>query len=77
MCHHYKTLNKGYNFASNLASILGMPMKLWASKMMGIPISKILGFLIWESKEKWHLSATLVASHKEYYSGEGGGFFQV
>jgi hypothetical protein len=28
-------------------------------------------------RKKWHLGASLVAKHKEYYKGEGGGFPQV
>jgi hypothetical protein len=46
---------------------------------MKVLISRFLGFPIatWESWEKWHLAATLMASHKEYYKGEGGGFPQV
>jgi hypothetical protein len=30
--------------------------------------------MIWESREKHHLGVVLVASHIEYYKGEGGGF---
>ncbi len=28
-------------------------------------------------RTKWHLGATPMAKHKEYYKGEGGGFIQV
>jgi hypothetical protein len=41
---------------------------------MKIPI---LGLSTWESWEKWHLGAALVASHKKYYKKEGGDFPQV
>jgi hypothetical protein len=37
--YHWKAFNEGYNFASNLISIKGLHTKLWASKVMGIPIS--------------------------------------
>jgi hypothetical protein len=37
----------------------------------------ILGLSTWESQEKWHLGATLMARHRKYYKGEGGGFPQV
>jgi hypothetical protein len=39
----WKTLNKGYNFASNHDSIGGLQKKLWASKVVEVPISRILG----------------------------------
>jgi len=31
----------------------------------------------WESQDKWHLGASLMAKHKVNYKGEGGGFPQV
>jgi len=40
--YRWKAL-KGYNFASNLTSIEGFHTKLWASKVVGVPISKISG----------------------------------
>jgi hypothetical protein len=75
--YHWKSFDKGYNFALNLTSIEDLHKKLWAFKMASIPIPRILGFLTWESQEKWHLGATPVTSHKEYYKGEGGGFPQI
>jgi hypothetical protein len=36
---------------------------------MGVPILGI--------ETKWHLGVGLVANHREYYKGEGGGFPQV
>jgi len=41
---------------------------------VGISISKISGFPIWESWEKHHLGLVPMVNHKEYYKGEGGGF---
>jgi hypothetical protein len=38
-----EVLNKGYNFVLNLTSIGGLQKKLWASKVAGVPISRILG----------------------------------
>jgi hypothetical protein len=61
--YHWKALDEGYNSISNLTSIGSLHTKLWAPIVMGIP--------------KWHLSASLVAKHKVYYKGEGGGFPQV
>ncbi len=74
--YHFKALNEGYNFVSNLISIEGLQKKLWASKVVEVQISKISRLLIWKSWEKWHLGVTLMGNHKEYYKGEGGGFPQ-
>jgi len=38
-----EALNEGYNFASNLTSIRALHTKLWASKIVGVPILGILG----------------------------------
>jgi hypothetical protein len=39
-----KLLTRGITFVSDLASIGGLQKKLWASKMLGIPIARILPF---------------------------------
>jgi len=39
--YRWEFLNKGYNFASNLTSIGGLHTKLWASKVAGVPISRL------------------------------------
>ncbi len=39
--YRWKDLDEGYNFASNLTSIKVFHKKLWASKVVGVPISKI------------------------------------
>jgi hypothetical protein len=62
----WKSLDEGYNLALELTSIRRWHTKLWASKVMRVPI---LGISI-----KWHLGANSMAMHKEYYKGEGGGF---
>jgi hypothetical protein len=43
----------------------------------GTPNLRNFGILTWESQEKWHLGASLVARHRKYYKGEGVGFPQV
>jgi hypothetical protein len=43
----------------------------------GSPNFGNFGTPTWESREKCHLNADLVANHKVYYKGEGGGFPQV
>jgi len=37
----WKALNKGYNFALNHTSIRGLLVKLWGSKVVGVPIGAI------------------------------------
>jgi len=40
----WKALDKGYNSTLDLTSIKGLHKKLCASKVVGVPISGILGF---------------------------------
>jgi hypothetical protein len=39
----WKDLDEGYNFALNLTSIEGLHIKLWASKVIGVPSVEISG----------------------------------
>jgi hypothetical protein len=73
--YRLKALDKGYNFSSDLISIEGLHAKLWAPKVMGIPILRISG--LGSLQTKWHLGASPMARHRIYYKGEGGGFPQV
>jgi len=50
--YHWKSFDKGYNFVSHLISIGGLHKKLWASKIVGVPISGILGLPTWETQDK-------------------------
>jgi hypothetical protein len=68
--YRWKALNEGYNFSLDLTSILGLRTKLWASKVMGIPILGILGIPSESPKTKWHLGVGHVARHKVCYKGE-------
>jgi len=43
---------------------------------MGLQSCKSLNFEN-DNMTKWHLNASPMAKHKEYYKGEGGGFPQV
>jgi hypothetical protein len=72
-----KFLDEGYNFASDLISIAGLHMKLWADKFAKVLISRISGLQLGSPGTKWHLGASPVAKHRKYYKGEGGGFRQV
>jgi hypothetical protein len=65
--YFWKAFDEGYNFALNLISIENLHKKLWASKVAGIPISRLqLGSL----RTKWYLNAGLMVRHKEYYKGK-------
>jgi hypothetical protein len=41
--YHWKALNKGYKFAVDFILIGGLHKKLWASKLVGVPILGISG----------------------------------
>jgi len=73
----WKALDKDYNFALKLTSIEGLHTKLCASKIAGIPISRISGLPLGNLRTKCHLGASPMAMHIVYYKGEGGGFPQV
>jgi hypothetical protein len=73
----WKALNEGYNFAIDLTSIKGLNTKLWASKVVGVPILGISGLPFMSLEKKWHLGVGHMAMHIEYHKGEGGGFPQV
>ncbi len=73
----WKALDEGYNFASDLISIEGLHVKLWAPKITGVPILAISGLPLGSPRTKYHLDVGLVEKHIVYYKGEGGGFPQV
>jgi hypothetical protein len=68
-----ESLDEGYNFSLDFTSIGGLYTKLWASKVVRVPISGISRF----PSGSPNLGVGPVARHKEYYKGEGGGFPQV
>jgi len=75
--YSWKTLDKGYNFASDLISIGGLHAKLWALKAIGNPTLAISRLPFGSPGTKCHLDVSLVERHKVYYKGKGGGFPQV
>jgi hypothetical protein len=75
--YHWKALDEGYNFASDLISIRGLHAKLWAPKVARVPVGGISGLPFGSPKTKCHLDVGLVERYKVYYKGEGGGFPQV
>jgi len=75
--YRWKALNKGYNFALNLISIKSFHAKLWAPKVVVVPVVGISRFPLGSPGTKWHLGVGLVTRHRVYYKGECGGFPQV
>jgi hypothetical protein len=47
-----KAFDEGYNFASNLISMKSLHKKLWAFKILEVPIQGILELSSWESANK-------------------------
>jgi hypothetical protein len=72
--YHWRAFNNGYNFAIDLISIRGFHKKLLVSKVVEIIISRIIGLLTWESREKCHLNVAFMVCHKEYYKRENCDF---
>jgi len=64
----WKALKKGYHFASNLISIGGLHVKLWAQSR-GNPNWGISKFPLGSPGTKCHLDVGLVKRHKVYYKG--------
>jgi hypothetical protein len=75
--HRWKTLDKGYNFASDLIAIEGLHRKLCALKVAGVPIVTISGLPLGSLETKSHLDVAHVERRRVYYKEEGGGFPQV
>jgi hypothetical protein len=75
--YHWKALDEGYNFDSNLISIKGLHRKLCAPKVTWISTLGILGLPLENLRTKCHLDADHVGMHRVYYKGEGDGFPQV
>jgi hypothetical protein len=75
--YRWKVLDKGYNSTLDLTSNEGLHTKLWASKVVRVSILGISRLPLESPRTKWHLGASPMAMHKEYYKGEGGGFPQV
>jgi len=73
----WKALDKGYNFSSDHILIQGLFVKLWGSKVVGVPTSVISGLPLWNLGTKSHLDVGPVERCKVYYKGEDGDFPQV
>jgi hypothetical protein len=75
--YHWKALNKGYNFVSNLISIGGLNTKLWGPKVTKVPTLRISGLSFGSPETKCHLDVGLMERHRVYYKGKGASFPQV
>jgi hypothetical protein len=51
--------------------------KLWAPKVVKVPIVGISRLSPKSPRTKWYLNVDPMVKHKVYYKGEGGSFFQV
>jgi hypothetical protein len=67
--YHWKALDEGYNFVSDLILIKSLHTKLWGPKVARILSLKILGLPFGNPKTKCHLDVNLVERHKVYYKG--------
>jgi hypothetical protein len=75
--YHWKSLDKGYNFALDLTTIRGLHTKLWDSKITRILIQEFRNFHLkvpWQN-DIWVM--VLWPSTKYTIRGGGGGFPQV
>ncbi len=75
--YRWKALDEGYNFALDRIAIKDLHEKLWAPKVVGVPIVGISGLPLGSLETKSHLDVASVERCKIYYKGEGGGFPQV
>jgi hypothetical protein len=58
----------------DLVAIGGLHEKLWASKVVRVPILGISGFPLGSPGAKCHLDVAPMERCRIYYKGEGGGF---
>jgi len=78
VCHiPLERSQQGLQFCFKFTSIRGLHTKLWDSKVARVPILGISGLPFGSLGTQWHLGASPMASHREYYKGEGGGFPQI
>jgi hypothetical protein len=68
--YHWKDLHEKYNFVSYFISIGGPKNKLWAFKVVGVPISGISKLQLGSPKTKWHLGASPMANIESTIRGK-------
>ncbi len=72
--YYWRALNEGYNFVLDFISIRSLHTKVWNPKVTKVPTFDISGLPFVSIETKCHLDVGLVARHRVYYKGEGGGF---
>jgi len=50
--YYWKVINEGLNFSSDFTSIRSLHTKLWASKVVKVPISRISGLQLGKPRAK-------------------------
>jgi hypothetical protein len=75
--HYWNVIEESYKFALDLIPIRGLSKKLWLCKVLGIQTGTVLGLLLRSPGTKSHLDVGAIERYREYYMGEGGGFFRV
>jgi len=68
--YRWKYFNDGYNFVSKLTSIGGFHTKLWASKVIGVPILGISKLPLGSPGTKWDLGVGLWLGTKNTIRGK-------
>ncbi len=77
MTYCWKTLDEGYNIASDFIAIRGMHAKLCSLKGARARVVGISELPLGSLGTKNHLDVAPVESYSVFYKGEGGGFPQV
>jgi hypothetical protein len=73
----WKDLEKSYNIGLELVRIGGRGEKLWSPKVLGAQTRTVSGLHFESPGTKNHLGVGAMEEHREYYTGEGGGFPRV
>jgi hypothetical protein len=73
----WRALEESYKIDSDLIPMGGLNKKLWMPKVSGVQPRTILGFLLGTPGKKCHSDVASAVRCREYYMGEGGGFFRV
>jgi hypothetical protein len=75
--YHWKVLDEDYNFALHIISIKGLQQSYGSPKSWESQFWECRDSNLGVPGQKWHSDVGLVARHKVYYKGEGGGFPQI
>jgi hypothetical protein len=75
--HRWKVLEESYKFSLDLIPIRGLSKKLWSLKVSGVQIRTVSGLILGNPGTKSHSDVVTAERHREYYTGEGGGFPRI